>query len=139
MNINEEIMRKIVYIEDVGSNFFLLFQEVLRKIPDSDKVIILRNLGRVSAHHFGRLTEEECRAFNISKGEAGATSKFDDETGCHCIVRVDLSRPDNVIREAIAHELAHVLLNHPCVNCDGVSAEKGVNNILESWGINNSY
>jgi predicted SprT family Zn-dependent metalloprotease len=83
---------------------------------------------------FRHFSDEQVEKRNVSRTEAGATW-LDEKAGLY-LIRIDLSRFKEIITLAIAHELAHVLSNHPKRNIDRIIADDEANEKGKYWGIN---
>jgi hypothetical protein len=92
--------------------------------------VICNYLGMINFVDFNNLSNEQLRILGITPTEGGATGERDGK----CIVRIDLSRSDEIIKISIAHELAHVFFNHPVNKTDVATAEADAKNKAKEWG-----
>jgi hypothetical protein len=109
---------------------FDLLKEVWGHIPVSEKIVICNQLGMINFAYFNNLSEVHQRDLNITPTEGGATTEFDGK----CSVRIDMSRSLENIKLSIAHELAHVIFNHPIKKTDYSIAEDEAKNKAREWG-----
>lgn len=107
-----------------------LLSDVWQHITGPEKKVICEHLGMINFVYFNSLSEEQQRKSGITPTEGGATGEWEGK----CSVRIDLSRSDEIIKVSIAHELAHVLYNHPVEKVDSTTAEAEANEKAREWG-----
>jgi hypothetical protein len=109
---------------------FELLEDVWTKIPKFEKTIICDHLGLLAFARFDEYPEDQRSKLGISQNKGGATSELEGK----CFVRIDMSRSQEIIKESIALELAHVLYNHPVMHTEHLKADTEADNKASEWG-----
>ncbi len=109
-----------------------LLHEVWIQIPEEEQQIIWQNLAFIHGVNYAGYSEEQRLNLNMTETEAGGTTL--DENEELCVIRIDGSRPHDIIKVSIAHELAHVFHNHPKKQTEKPIAEEEAKAKAREWG-----
>jgi hypothetical protein len=109
---------------------FELLEDVWTQIPKFEKIQICKNLGLLAFARFDEYPDDQRSKLGISQNKGGVTSELEGK----CFVRIDMSRSQEIIKETIALELAHVLYNHPVIHTEYLKAEAEAGNKASEWG-----
>jgi len=128
METRASILRKVVTgLQELKEPL----DKVLERIPESEQQVISGNLVQVIGIGYSQLTDEMKKERKITKKEAGRT--FLGFGGC--VVWIDISRPEETTKIAIAEELAHVFYNHPKAEEEAkVKREEEAKAKAREWG-----
>jgi hypothetical protein len=107
-----------------------LLLEVWTHIPESERIIICDHLGILAFANFTEYLADQQKKPGTIQDEGGAILELEGK----CLVRIDMSGPPEVIKNRIAHELAHVLYDHPIIHADNSKAEEEAKIKAREWG-----